>query len=101
MKLGFSGEAFGNLLVISTLVGIIACVIIFFVAYKKGKDVTTHKFQLRVLFGIGSILIILPLCLSDLSVISKIIGSFFAMTGALANYFGIGKLQQLVKKKFR
>ena len=101
MKLGFSGEAFGNLLVISTLVGIISCAIIFFVAHKKGIDVTTHKFQLRVLFGIGCILIILPLCLSDLSVISKIIGSFFAMTGALANYFGVGKLQQLVKKKFR
>jgi hypothetical protein len=101
LKLGFSGEAFSNLLVTLTLLGIISCAIIFFVAHRKGIDVTTHKFQLRVLIGIGCILIVLPLCLSDLDVISKIIGSFFAMTGALADYFGIDRLQQLIKRKFR
>ncbi len=99
MNIGFSGEAFGNLLVLATFVGIIVCAIIFYVAHKKGVDVTTQKFQLRVLVGIGSVLIIFPLCLSDLSPASKIIGSFLSMAGALANYFGIDRLQKLIKKK--
>ena len=101
MKIVFSGEAFSNLLVTLTLLGIISCAIIFFVAHRKGIDVTTHKFQLRVLIGIGCTLIILPLCLSDLSVTSKIIGSFFAMAGALTDYFGLDRLQQIIKGKFR
>lgn len=101
MKFGFSGEAFGNLLVISSFLGIIACAIIFYAAHKKGIDVTSQKFQLKVLIGIGSLLIILPLCLSDLSVTSKFFGSFFAMGGALANYFGIDKLQKIIKRKLK
>lgn len=100
MTIGFSGEAFGNLLVLLTFIGIILCAIIFYVAHKKGVDVTKQKFQLRVLIGIGSVLIILPLCLSDLSGTSKIIGSILAMAGALANYFGIDRLQKVIKERF-
>jgi uncharacterized membrane protein YidH (DUF202 family) len=99
MTIGFSGEAFGNLLVLLTLIGIVFCAIIFYVAHKKGIDVTAQKFQLRVLVGIGSVMIILPLCLSDLSFASKVIGSFLAMFGALVNYFGIDRLQNIIKKK--
>ena len=101
MSIGFSGEAFGNLLVLSTFVGIFACAIIFYVAHKKGIDVTTQTFQLRVLVGIGLVLIILPLCLSDLNGLSKVIGSFFALSGALANYFGIDRLQKIIKERFK
>jgi len=101
MKLGLSGEAFGNLLVVGGLIGLIICAIIFYIAHKRGIDVTTHAFQLRVLFGFGCVFVVFPLWLSDLSIEGKIVGSSLAMAGGLANYYGIDRLQKIAKEKFK
>jgi len=99
MKFGFSGESFGNLLILSALVLIAVTGAIFFIAHKKGVDVTKHRFALTV--GVGSIIIfgVIPFWLTDLSVKDKIIGTILMMAVGIGNYFAIGRLQKVLKEQ--
>jgi hypothetical protein len=99
MKFGFSGEAFGNLLVLSALVLIAVEGVIFFIAHKKGVDVTKHRFALTV--GVSGIVIfaVIPLWFSDLSVKPKIIVTIAALAVGLGNYFAIDRLQKALREQ--
>ncbi len=99
METGLSKEAFGNLLFICAIIGIIVVFVICYIAHKKGIDITSIKFQMKVLFGVGLIFGIFPLMLSNLSLKHKVIGSSLAFIGGLINYLGVGRLQQIFKKR--
>jgi hypothetical protein len=100
MTLGLSGEAFGNLLVLLAFMALLIVGIIFIIAHKNGIDVTRRGFQLKV--GISGIMIfvIVPLCLSDISIEWKIIGSIASLGVGIGNYFAIDQMQWVLKGQF-
>lgn len=100
MKFGFSGEAFGNLLVLSAFILIIVMGLIFFMAHKRGVDVTKHRFALTV--GVCSIIFfgVLPFWLSDLSLKDKIVGTILMLAVGIGNYFAIDRMQRSLRGKF-
>lgn len=100
MKLGFSGEAFGNLILLMAIIVLIVVGIIFFIAHKKGIDVTARSFQLKV--GMVSLIIfgVIPFLLTDSTINTKIIGTILALCIAIANYFAIDKMQQKIREHF-
>jgi hypothetical protein len=99
MKLGFSGEAFGNLLVLLCLIMIAVICLIFFVSYRRGIDITRHQFPLSV--GIGCLIIfcIIPFWFSDLSIKWKIIGTILGLSGGIGNYFVIDRMQRAIRER--
>jgi len=99
MKFGFSGEAFGNLLVLLVFIALIIVGVIFIIAHKNGVDVTQRMFQLKVGISGAIIFVIVPLCLSDLTIEWKIIGSIAALAAGIGNYFAVDRLQQVLKEK--
>ena len=96
MKLGFSGEAFGNLLVLDALVSIPVILAVFIIAHKRGVDVTTPRFQIRVFITSIFILGIIPLSLCDLSLWSKIKIITLASAVGVGNYIGIDKMRRVL-----
>ena len=99
MKLGFSGEAFGNLLVLLCLIMIAVICLIFVVSYRRGIDITRHRFALPVGIGCLIIFIIFPFWLSDLSAMWKIIGTILGLSGGIGNYFAIDRMQRAIRKR--
>jgi len=99
MKFGFSGEAFGNLLVLSSFVAAIVISAVVIIAYKRGVDVEKHSFALPLLVSCIFIFIILPFWLSDLSITWKMIGTFLMLCGGLGNYFAIDRMQRMLRKR--
>jgi predicted RND superfamily exporter protein len=99
MKLGFSGEAFGNLLVLLCLIMIAVICLIYFVSYRRGIDITRNRFVLP--FGIGSLIIfcIIPFWFSDLTIKAKIIGTILIISGGIGNYFAIDKMQRAIRER--
>lgn len=99
MKLGFSGEAFGNLLVLLCLIMIVVICLIFVVSYRRGIDITRHQFALPV--GIGCLIIfcIIPFWFSDLSVNWKISGTILGLSGGIGNYFAIDRMQRAIRER--
>ena len=99
MKFGFSGEAFGNLLVLSCLVASIVIIVVVIIAYKRGIAVEKHSFGLTLLLSCGFVFVILPFWLSDLSITWKMIGTFLMLCGGLGNYFAIDRMQRMLRKR--
>ena len=99
MKLGFSGEAFGNLLVISGITGIAIMIVIFILAYKRGIDITKHRFALSLVISYGIMFVVAPFWLSDLSVKWKIIGTSLMLAAGIGNYFAIDRMQRAIRKR--
>jgi|SRR5208337_746549 len=100
MKFGFSGEAFGNLIVLNAFLGLILGGIIFIIAHKRGIDITTRRFQLTVGISLLFMLVVIPLLLSDASVKWKIIIAIAALAGGIGNYFGVDMMQRILRGKF-
>ncbi len=101
MKFGLSGEAFGNLLVLLVCIALIIAGIIFVIAHKHGIDVTQRRFQLRVGISGVMIFVIVPLCLSDLSIAWKIIGLIASLAAGIGNYFAIDRIQQVLREQLQ
>jgi hypothetical protein len=99
MKLGFSGEAFGNLLVLNAFIVIIIVFVAIWIALKRGINIYSTRFQLGLLFGCVLIFCIVPLLLSDLAIKWKIIAAIAALSGGLANFLGTGIMQKTVKEQ--
>ncbi len=76
MNFGFSGEAFGNLLVCSGLTGVLLGVYICIRAYKRGVNILTYRFQLSLVFIISVIFTIFPFWLA---VFVKIVVTFSSL----------------------
>jgi len=100
MSFGFSGESFVNLLVLSTIIAILIVFIVFYCADKKGIDINSRFFQLKIGITCAFIFVIIPLCLSDLDMKWKLIGSILSLTAGVGNYFGIDKIQMALKEQF-
>ena len=99
MKIGFSAEAFGNLLMLSAFIVIIVMGVIFFIAHKRGIDVTKHRFALTVTIGCAVVFAVIPFWLSDLSGIDKIIGTILMLSVGIGNYFAIDRMQRILREK--
>ena len=100
MKLGFSGHAFDNLLLLSVIVMIIVQVLVNIIAKKRGVDIKSSRFQLRLGLCCGIIFVIIPGLFSDLPIEDKIIASTLALAGGIANFFAVGRMQKLFKERF-
>jgi hypothetical protein len=96
MNLGFSGESFGNLLVLDTFIAFLFIGLIGFISHKRGVDVTTHRFQIKVLTVAVTIFLIIPFSLCDLSVKSKIIGIALILAAIVGNYIGFDKMRRVL-----
>lgn len=96
MKLGFSGEAFGNLLVVAALVSGALIIPVFIIAHRRGVDVTTHRFQIKVFVAAAMIFVIIPFSLCDLSVGSKITGIALMVAVGVGQYIGIDKMRRVL-----
>jgi len=99
MKFGFSGDAFGNLIILLTVTALIVIGMIFIIAKKRGVDVTTRSFQLRVGISCGIIFILIPLWFSDLSIKPKIIVTILGLAVGIGNYFAIDRLQKVLREQ--
>ena len=100
MDVTLSREAIENCIIAWISLGMIGMALTAYIAHKRGKDITTHKFQLKLLLGFGYFFVILPLFLSNLKLWQKIIVSIVAISGALLHYFGIDRLQKTIKNKY-
>lgn len=98
MKIGFSGEGFANLITLLTFAAILFYSIFYFIAYKRGINVTSRRFQFKVLTSIVFIFIIIPLWFSDLDVLWKLIATIVPLTAGLLNYFAIDKMQKFLRR---
>ncbi len=94
MKLGFSGEAFSNLLVLDALVSIPLILAVFIIAHRRGVEVTTHRFQITVLTAWVIFFGIIPFSLCDLSVWSKIKMIGLGLAVVIGQYIGIDKMRR-------
>ena|SRR5208283_3474688 len=99
MKFGFSGEAFGNLIVLDTIIALVLGGIFFVVAHKRGIDVTTCRFQLTLLVSCALILIIIPLWLTDISIKWKAILTVAGFAAGIGNYFAIDRMQRVLRER--
>jgi hypothetical protein len=99
MKFGFSGEAFGNLLILSAIIMVIVMSTACFIAHKRGVDVTTHRFGLTLLIGCAIIFIVIPFWLTDLTIKDKILGTILMFAFGFGNYFAIDRKQRRVWKE--
>ena len=100
MKLGFSGEGFANLLTLSTLTGALLVFVIFFIAYKRGIEVTSSRFQIKVIVAVVFLFIVIPLWFSDLDILWKFIATIVPSAVGAANYFAIDKMQKYLRDHF-
>ncbi len=96
MELGFSGAGFGNLLVLDTFVALLFIGLIVFISYRRGVDITTHRFQITVLTIVVTVFLIIPFSLCDLSVWSKIEIIALAVAVIVGNYIGIDKMRRVL-----
>ena len=101
MELGFSGEAFSNLLVLSCFIGVVAIFAISYIAKKRGIDANSSRFVLKLGLGFSIIFVVIPLCLSDLSVGDKILASTLALAAGVANFLAIERMKKVFKNKQR
>lgn len=99
MKFGFSGEAFGNLIVLDTIIALAIGGIIFIVAHKRGIDVTTRRFQLMLMVSCALILIIIPLWLTDITIKWKAIITVAGFAAGIGNYFVIDRMQRVLRER--
>jgi hypothetical protein len=99
MKFGFSGEAFGNLMIIGAVIGVLIIFLTSYIAHKRGVDVTTHRFGLTLLIGCAIIFGIIPLWLTKLAVKEKLIVTILAFAFGFCNYFVIDRKQRRVWKE--
>lgn len=97
MKIGLSGDAFGILILLCTFLAVGVCTLILVIAHKKGVDVTSHRFALSVVLSCVLIFICIPLWLSDLPVIPKIIITLFGLAVGLSNYFAVDRMSKGLK----
>jgi|SRR5208283_977440 len=100
MKIGFSGEAFGNLLVLSGIIMIIVIPLIFSVARRRGVDITNRSWQIKVTLMIVIIFGVIPLWLSDMSIKDRVIVTILASAVAAANFLGVDTMQRILRDKF-
>lgn len=98
MEIGFSGEAFGNLLVLNALILVLFVPLIFYVSHRRGIDITTRRFQLTVGVICLIVFVVVPLLLSDLSIKWKIIASILSVSAGIGNYFAVCGTEQIIKK---
>ena len=100
MKLGFSGEGFGNLLVLNAFILVIIVFVACWIAPRRGIDIKTTRFQLSLLLGCVFVFGVIPLWLSDLPVEWKVVITAGTGSVAIGNFFGTGRLQKIVKEQF-
>ena len=100
MKFGFSGEGFGNLLVLNAFIVIIIVFVAIWMAPKRGINIKTTRFQLSLLLGCVFVFGVIPLWLSDLPVGWKVVVTAAAVLVAIGNFFGTGRLQKIAKEHF-
>ncbi len=96
MELGFSGEAFGNLLVLDAFVSIPLIFAAILIANRRGVDVTARRFQVKAIIACAIIFLIIPFSLCDLSLWSKIEGIALSLAVGVGNYIGIGKMRRVL-----
>lgn len=99
MNIGFSGEAFGNLLILSAIISLVGGLIVFIVAKRKGIDVTTRSFQLSVGLSLLIVLGIIPLWLTDLTVKQKTVVTILALVTGVGNYFAVDRMQRVLREQ--
>ena len=100
MRLGFSGEAFGNLLLLLGMGMLIFITTVSIVAHKKGINVTEKKFMLTLSMGAATIFVVIPLWLTELLFKDKIVISTIATLVGLANYYAIDRTQRALREHF-
>lgn len=100
MNYKLSGDEFINILTILTLIGALLVLIIFYIANRRGVDVTKKDFGLKVAIPLTCIFIVVPLLISDLDVLWKLIISIASLAAGLANYFAVGRMQDFLRKNF-
>ena len=100
MKLGFSGEGFGNLLVLNAFIVIIIVFVAIWIAPKRGINIYSRRFQAGVVIRLRVCFFMIPLFLSDLPAVWKIGVAIVALSGGLANFLGTGIMQKIVKEQF-
>ncbi len=100
MRLGFSGEGFGNLLVVSTFVGFIFYSFIFFRAYRRGVDVTKTRFVLKSALITVFIFVVIPLWFSDLDISWKLMATIASVAAGILNFFAVDRAQKIYKELF-
>jgi hypothetical protein len=99
MDLGFSGKAFGNLVILMVLLALVAIALITTVAKKRGIDISSNRFQLKL--GISCLIICLvPFLFTDRPFLVKIIILLIGLAGGIANFFVIDRMQKFLKDKF-
>jgi|SRR5208337_4916796 len=93
MKFGFSGEAFGNLLVLNAIIVVIGLCAFFFIAHRRGVDVSSRRLHLKVLIVSVGVFLIIPLWLTDLTIKWKAIITLAGVAAGAANYFGLDMIK--------
>jgi hypothetical protein len=96
MKLGFSGEAFSNLLVLNAFVMGPIILAVCIIAHRRGLDVTTHRFQITVLVTVVLIFVIIPISLCDHPIRTKIIGIALGAAVCAGNYVGVDRMRRVL-----
>jgi|SRR5208283_1911863 len=94
MKFGFSGEAFGNLMVLDGIITVIVIPVFYFIARRRGVDIASRRLQIKVLIIWAIIFGFPPLWLSDLTIKQKTIVTVLALAGGAANYFGLDMMKR-------
>ena len=101
MELGFSGEAFGHLVLLMVFIALVVIALVFIIAKRRGVDVTSNRFQLKVGIYCLIIFFIIPLFFTSLPLVPKIIISILALAGGLANFFAMDRIGKILKDRFK
>jgi hypothetical protein len=95
--IGLSGDAFGNLLVVSGATGVAIGLVVMAIAKRKGVDISSRKFLLTLALLTVAVFGGIPLWFTDLSVLTKTIATGLALIVVTGNYFFIDKMQRILK----
>src|SRR5208337_279511 len=100
MKIGFSGEAYGNLIVLCAIIGSMVIIAFYYMARRRGVDITNRRLQIKVTTMIVIIFGVIPLWLSDMSIKDRVIVTILASAVAAANFLGVDTMQRILRDKF-
>ena len=99
MEFGFSGKAFGNLLLILAFVAVITSFGAFKLLQKRGIDTTKRSVGLIISLSCFFVFIVIPFWLTNLTLKQKAIVTILALAVSVGNYFAIGRVQKVLREQ--
>ena len=100
MELGFSGEGFGNSLFVLWIIASFVYTVVYWGARSRGIEVTSGRFQFKVLSTIIVIFFVIPFLFCDLDILWKIIGIVTAAAVGFINYISVDRTQKYLRDRF-